>query len=192
MTTVVNLYGGPGTGKSTSAAYLVYLMKANGLNVELVREYVKDWAWEGRKFNAYDQLYFMGKQLRKESMLYGKVDAIVTDSPVMLGVYYAKRFSPPSVAEGVRAATLAYYRQAAEDGHNHVHIFLRRTKVYNPLGRYQTEQEATDIDVDLLDFMPELGVHPYFSHTDERSLRQVLERVGLLSTEELGPQALVR
>jgi pantothenate kinase len=43
-TTIINVYGGPGAGKSTSAAYLYYLLKVAGKNVELVREYVKDWA----------------------------------------------------------------------------------------------------------------------------------------------------
>ena len=86
-TTIINLYGGPGTGKSTSAAYFYYLLKAQGKNVELVREYVKDWAWEGRKISTYDQIYFLGKQVRRESMLYGKVDWIVTDSPIMMNLY---------------------------------------------------------------------------------------------------------
>lgn len=42
-------------------------------NAELVREYVKDWAWEGRKINVNDQIYFLGKQVRRETMLYGKL-----------------------------------------------------------------------------------------------------------------------
>jgi tRNA uridine 5-carbamoylmethylation protein Kti12 len=85
-TTIINLYGGPGTGKSTSAAYLYYILKAEGHNVELVREYVKDWAWEGRQISTYDQIYFLGKQVRRESLLYGKVDWIITDSPVMMNL----------------------------------------------------------------------------------------------------------
>lgn len=72
-TTIINLYGGPGAGKSTSAAFLYYLLKANGFNVELVREYVKDWAWEKRVITNYDQIYFLGKQVRRESLLYGIV-----------------------------------------------------------------------------------------------------------------------
>lgn len=146
MSVVINLYGGPGTGKSTSAAYLFYLLKKQGKNAELVREYVKDWAWEGRKISTYDQIYLLGKQVRRESMLYGKVDYIVTDSPIMLGIYYAQEYSPLSVSEGVRNMTLAYYRQAAEDGHVHHHVFLERSKPYNPLGRFQTEDQAKEID----------------------------------------------
>lgn len=145
-TTIINLYGGPGTGKSTSAAYLYYLLKKDGANVELVREYVKDWAWEKRTINTYDQIYFLGKQVRRESMLYGKVDWIVTDSPVMMNLYYAQKYCTHTLGEGVRSASLAFYRQAKEDGHHHIHVFLKRTKPYVAEGRYQTEAEAREID----------------------------------------------
>lgn len=158
MSTIINLYGGPGTGKSTSAAYLFYLLKAQGKDTELVREYVKDWAWEGRSISTYDQIYLLGKQVRRESMLYNKVDFIVTDAPIMLGIYYASRFSPLSVSEGVRAMTLAYYRQAAEDGHIHHHVFLERTKPYNQAGRYQTEDQAKNIDNGLYGMLGDLRI----------------------------------
>src|SRR5579885_3619982 len=100
-TTIINVYGGPGAGKSTSAAYLYYLLKVAGKNVELVREYVKDWAWEGRKFGAYDEIYFLGKQVRHESMLFGKVDWIVTDAPVYMTAYYASIYCSPTLAKGL-------------------------------------------------------------------------------------------
>src|ERR1041385_3278977 len=102
QTTIINLYGGPGSGKSTAAAFFYYLMKKDGLSVELVREYVKDWAYEKRGIGTYDQIYFLGKQTRRESMLYSKVDWIVTDSPVMMNLYYAQRYCPRQLAEGVR------------------------------------------------------------------------------------------
>lgn len=145
MTRIINLYGGPGTGKSTSAAYLYYRAKSEGVNVELVREYVKDWAWEGRTIGAYDQIYFMGKQVRRESLLYGKVELIVTDSPVLLGVYYAE-LAGRHIGRGVRHATEAFYDQAQHDGHRHHHVLLERSKPYNQAGRYQTDEEARIID----------------------------------------------
>jgi hypothetical protein len=178
VTQVVNLYGGPGTGKSTSAAYVYFLLKQAGKNVELVREYVKDWAWEGRAFNKYDQMYFAGKQIRKESMLYGKVDFIVTDSPVMLGIYYSARFSPPRVAAGIKSMTLAYYDQARIDNVRHHHVMLERTKGYNPSGRYQTEEEAKTIDNGVFDMLINLGVSFENWKTDEKSLTEKVHATG--------------
>lgn len=176
-TTIINLYGGPGAGKSTSAAYFYYLLKAAGKNVELVREYVKDWAWEGRKITTYDQIYFLGKQVRRESMLYGKVDWVVTDSPVMMNLYYAQKYCPTSLAEGVRSATLSFYRQGADDGHNHIHIMLKRTKPYKGEGRYQTEDEAREIDAGVKRLLDDLRVPYIESGSDEEELMKVFTKL---------------
>jgi len=145
-TNIINLYGGPSTGKSTAAAHFYHMMKKDGYNVELVREYVKDWAWESRPMSTYDQIYFLGKQVRRESMLYGKVDWIVTDSPVMMNLYYAQRYCPRQLAEGIRAATLSFYHQAEVDNHQHMHVLLKRVNPYQSEGRYQSEAEAKEID----------------------------------------------
>lgn len=41
-TLVVNLFGGPGSGKSTGAAYVFARLKMLGYNAELVTEFAKD------------------------------------------------------------------------------------------------------------------------------------------------------
>jgi ABC-type multidrug transport system ATPase subunit len=71
MTTIINLFGGPGSGKSTTAAYLYAGLKNQGVNAELIREYVKDWAYESRTVGVFDQLYFFGKQVRRETFSLG-------------------------------------------------------------------------------------------------------------------------
>lgn len=156
MTTVVNLYGGPGAGKSTLAAFAFQWLKLRGKNAELVQEYVKSWAWEGRPIGAYDQLYFLGKQIRRESLLHGKVDYIVTDAPILLGTYYASAGAPRFISEGVRAAGLGYYNQAREDGIRHEHILLRRSGPYRQEGRYQDEYAARAIDDRIVEMLESL------------------------------------
>lgn len=173
-TNIINLYGGPGSGKSTSAAYLYYVLKAQGENVELVREYVKDWAWEKRTISTYDQIYFLGKQVRRESMLYGKVNWIVTDSPVFMNLYYASRYCPPSLAEGIKAGTLSFYQQSADDGHKHFHVLLERNKPYLGEGRYQTEAEAIEIDSGVELMLKTNKVSIIHSTPDEDRLRKAL------------------
>ena len=46
---VVNLFGAPGAGKSTGAAYIFSKLKMSGINVELVTEFAKDKVWEESK-----------------------------------------------------------------------------------------------------------------------------------------------
>ena len=43
---VINLFGGPGCGKSTIAALLFGKLKQNGINCEMALEYAKDKVWE--------------------------------------------------------------------------------------------------------------------------------------------------
>lgn len=174
-TTIINVYGGPGAGKSTSAAYLYYLLKVAGENVELVREYVKDWAWEGRAFGAYDEIYFLGKQVRHESMLFGKVDYIVTDAPVYMTAYYASIYCSKTLADGVLGEAKAFYQQVAEDGHQHLHIMLNRIRPYIQEGRYQNESQAHSVDDGVAVMLNNLGIKVISANPDEESLKKTLE-----------------
>jgi hypothetical protein len=174
MTVILNLYGGPGTGKSTSASYLFYKLKTAGHNAELVRETAKDWAWEGRHIDPYAQFYLMGRQIRRESMLLGKVSHIVTDAPMMLYVYYARKYSPPALAHAVKATVDAYYRQLRVEGHEVEHVMLNRSKPYNPEGRYQTADEAKGIDVELAHLLADEGIWYLTADTNPDSLDLLL------------------
>lgn len=143
MTVVLNLLGGPSSGKSTLAAELYAKMKHKCLKVEMVREVAKEWAWEGRKIGPFDQMAILGEQIKRESSLYGKVDYIVSDSPVMLGAFYfeynhGRGFMNNMVKE--------YYYFAEEKGIKFVNIRLRRTKEYEQSGRFETLDEAIKID----------------------------------------------
>ena len=44
----VNLFGGPGIGKSTTAAGVFNLLKLHGIETELITEFAKDLVWEER------------------------------------------------------------------------------------------------------------------------------------------------
>lgn len=167
MTKIVNLYGGPGTGKSTIAAKAFALLKEGGVNAELVTEYVKQWAWEGRQPVNYDQFYFFGKQTRREYSLFGKVDVIVTDSPIAINAYYAQVYGSPQQAALFRQMLLEYQRMCAEEGHKHEHIFIERVKAYNPAGRYQTEDQAKAIDAELRTFLKQMGLSTITTPGDE-------------------------
>lgn len=147
-TLVINLYGGPGTGKSTTAAALFALLKQRGINSELATEYAKDVVWEGRDYLLSDQIYIFAKQNRKLSRLYGKVDMIVTDSPLLFSFYYSGN-------EHILALVQQEMLRSRQ-----MHVMLRRTKPYLGAGRYQTEDEARKIDAELKGMLDSLHI-PY-------------------------------
>ena len=66
-TKIINFFGGPGIGKSTQAAGLFYLMKRDGLSVELTEEFPKVLSWEGNVSGLKDQLYITANQHRNIS-----------------------------------------------------------------------------------------------------------------------------
>jgi hypothetical protein len=143
VTQVINLLGGSGLGKSTTAAALFAEMKMRGLHVELVTEYVKKWAWQGRKINPLDQPLIFGKQAHSESMLYGKADWVVTDSPLLISAFYEEFYNKKSI---ILPAVLNFLDAAKEQGVVHHNFFLSRNKPFDTRGRYETEETARDVD----------------------------------------------
>lgn len=133
---VINLFGGPGCGKSTTAAGLFYQMKHDGQRVELVTEYAKDIVWADRHRELDDQLYITGKQHHRLFHLKNKVDYCITDSPLILSLVY-NRTMPQSFHPFVIDVFHMYDNYA---------IILKRTKPYMLFGRTQTEEEARELD----------------------------------------------
>ena len=147
QTIVVNLYGGPGCGKSTGAAYIFSKLKMMGIDTEYVSEFAKDKTWENNSEVFNNQLYISGKQSFKLSRCVGKVDVIVTDSPLLLGIIYNNTQKEDDInglnnyINGLNEALLSIYAK-----YDNINIVLKRSKPYNSNGRSQTEEESKTID----------------------------------------------
>jgi len=173
----INLYGGPGSGKSTTAAWLFAALKDKGLHVELVNEYVKSWAHTGRKVSGFDQLYLLGKQIHYEDrLLKNGVDLIVTDSPIWLSPFYASLYSEVNIVKPLMEICREF-----DSCYSGMDIFLNREgRPYNPKGRYQSEDESKDIDKKLIEF---LRSNKYNSSYEPKSFKND-EREALLDWVE--------
>lgn len=137
-TKVINLFGGPGTGKSTTAAAVFAQLKSLGVDCELSSEFAKDLVWEQRYDTFKDQLYIFAKQAHRLFRLVGKVDVVITDSPLFLTCYYGKD------DKALSKFCIDYVERF-----DNANYFLVREKKYNPNGRNQTEEEAKEIDTAL-------------------------------------------
>lgn len=144
MTKVISLFGGPGCGKSTSAAYIFSLMKMAGFKCELLTEFAKSIVYQKRHHQLLDQNYIHAKQLHYLNSLVGQVDYVITDSTSILSAIYSPQDYPNTFIPFV----LDMYKR-----YNTINFFLRRTKEYQTYGRNQTLQEAIEIDNKIFNFL---------------------------------------
>ena len=136
-TIIVNLFGAPGAGKSTGAAYIFSKIKMAGVNAELVTEFAKDKVWEESKEVFNNQIYIFGKQSFKISRVMNKVDVIITDSPIILSSFYN---SDKMIQEELDALVMKTF-----NSYNNMNYFIERVKPYQEKGRFQTEAESDQI-----------------------------------------------
>lgn len=144
---VVNLFGGPGCGKSTGAAYVFARLKERGVKAELVTEFAKDLTWD-RSGGLADQAYVFGNQFHR---LYrcarAGVRVVVTDSPLLLSLVYRR----PD--EGPFGDEFAAYVRACHRYFDSLNFLITRWKPYEQTGRAETEEEARARDRVITDLL---------------------------------------
>lgn len=163
MTLIVNFYGGPGTGKSTVTAHVYALLKWAGYNCEMAREYAKDKVWEGSTDVLGDQMHIFGEQYHRLYILQDKVDIILTDSPIIMGLVYAKTTKLPYVS----------FENLVVDTHNemnNLNIVLNRIKDFEQAGRTHGLGRSIEIDHEIIDLLESNSI-PY--HTFDANMDSV-------------------
>ena len=145
----INLFGGPGVGKSITAAHVYHTVSIAGYDIQLVQEYVKSWAYEKRAISSYDQFYLFAKQLRKQDLLLkNDVALVVTDSPLHMSVCYSKKHPFPGCEH------IHYLAKYFDEQYGSLNFFLSREGMeYKQNGRYENEAEAIDIDIMILEYL---------------------------------------
>ena len=149
----INLFGGPGSGKTITAAWLFSALACDGYDIALIPEFIKTYAYrhEIPKSRSFDQLYIFASQLAlEEAPSFSDIKHIVTESPVALGCFYAKINKCPCWKHLL--AIIKDYDLV----HPSTDIFLERSGIpYLTSGRYQTEKDAINIDKELRIFLKE-------------------------------------
>lgn len=147
---VINLWGAPGSGKSTTAAGLFFLMKINKFKVELVTEYAKDLVWDRHETMFGNQISIFAEQNRRlHRLLDHGMDFVITDSPLPLPSFY----KPKSYFEHFDAMVAETFHS-----YNNINYFLERVESFEKIGRRHNETESIRIAQDLRGFMDAMGL----------------------------------
>lgn len=150
-TKIINLFGGPGIGKSTTAAKVYHELQMNGYECDLPYEFPKQIAWEDNRSQITDQLFVFAGQHRNILRSYGKVDYIILDSPILLSLVYKNLYNSdfPSLLYGNNFDSMALdvFR-----GYENINFNIERVseKEYFDGGRFQTLTESMKIDNEVI------------------------------------------
>ena len=147
---VVNLFGGPGSGKSTAAAGIFHALKVRGINAELVTEYAKDLTWEERHHALANQPLILGKQFHRLWRIHKKINVAITDSPIFLGIIYNQEkleHLPPLIME-------------LHDMFKSINYFIKRPgdDEFSNVGRNHNLDESMQIDGEIREYLYKYGV----------------------------------
>ena len=136
MKILIELYSGPGAGKSTTAAGLYYLMKCRGYDAEMVREFAKEKAWNGTLADVTDNEIIYSEQTRRELDMVDGPDVVITDSPIRMSQVYG---TPEDVVKEHEAEMRAA-------GFNYIRLFVNRPEEFSNSGRIHNKEQSIEID----------------------------------------------
>ena len=165
------------THNSTTCAGLFYHLKMLGYNCEMNREYIKEWLWEDRKVREGDQTYFFSKQARKERNYIGNnLDFIITDSPLVLTHFYGLKYDKMEQRSNTSKVMLQHHHDFCKDkGYKVDHFLIKRAKAYTESGRYQTESDAKQYDIEITQMMNDFGIGYNEVQGDENCVKSIMD-----------------
>lgn len=156
MALVINFIGGPGCGKSVTAARLFVDLKTRtkGLKIEYLQEYVKPLVWKIQSGDphfteAADEALNNQRQIANEIyqilkiMSKSNLDIIITDGTIFHGMYYNK-VNQGNTSDPVK--TEKFILEKFKEFKNYNILVKRNNLEYEQEGRQQNYQEAQEVD----------------------------------------------
>ena len=146
MSKLVNLFGGPGIGKSSIANGITYKLKKKHISCNNPYEFPKKLAWDHNIPAISDQLYVFANQHRGIAECYGKVDYIVIDSPILFSTiyhrYYTKGYPAEMYGKVFHDMVIDLHRR-----YGSINILLERgVTIHNDDERFQNYKQSVEID----------------------------------------------
>ena len=136
-TLVINIIGGPCSGKSTVAAELFARLKKMGVHTELAPEYIKDRIYEENLTMPLNQIAVFAMEHYGINTKIGKVDCIVHDGSFINNIIYKPEDNPE-----FDAFIVAEYRKF-----NNLDFFVKRGNIeFEDYGRIHNQKQSKELD----------------------------------------------
>jgi adenylate kinase family enzyme len=182
MTKIINLFCGPGGGKSSIAAGLTYKLKKKHISCDNPYEFPKLLAWDNNGEAVKDQLYVLANQHRGITKSWGKVDYIILDSPIFLSLiyknYYDGNDSYPQKLYGnsFDSMVLDIFNQ-----YDNINILLERNNdgEHNEKERYQTLDMSKNLDLVIEEKLNYYNIPYHKIKVGDNTLNDILEYLSI-------------
>lgn len=177
----INLFGGPGSGKSITAMNVRVQLGFKGYDIELVEEVIKDWTYIPRIPKSCDSAYLLLCQIQKEDIrLRAGVDLIVSGSPVLLQYFYGWYHKTP-LQVSMKLAALEF-----EKIYLSLNIVVNREdRFYNETGRYEKLEEAKLIDEKVKEIMQinNIAYKEFSCLEQENIINYIISQIGKMDEQ---------
>jgi len=178
MSKLINLFGGPGIGKSSISAGITYKLKKNHISCNNPYEFPKRLAWDHNIPAIKDQLYVFANQHRGIAECYNKVDYIIIDSPIMFSLIYHSYYTEGYPAEFYGDS----FKQMIVDLHkkyDNINILLERGEtIHNGDERFQDFEQSIKIDNLCKKILNEHEIPYHTIKVDNNSVKKIMKLLG--------------
>ena len=178
MTKIINLFGGPGIGKSSIAAGLTYKLKKQHITCDNPYEFPKLLAWDENHSAIRDQLFVLANQHRGIVKSYGKVDYIILDSPILLSLTYksfykSNEYPATLYGESFDNMVLDIYNR-----YDNINIVLKRSEgKHNNSERYQNLEESIELDTVIENSLKNNDLPYHTVNVDGKTVKNILKLI---------------
>lgn len=169
-TIIVNLFAGPGAGKTTCAWEIASELKKRNIQTEYVPEYAKELVWDDNRElldgSLKNQKKLFQEQNHRLARLIGKVDVVVTDAPILLNQVYLKE------------PDAAFQKEVLDafHGYHNFNLFVKRGDYYEQSGRLHTLEESKKKDQEVKALLDSNHIYygTYFHSTIEKCVDNIV------------------
>ena len=135
---VINFFGAPGAGKTTMALYVTHMLNKSQIDAQVSLEFVKEYIHSGSEhLLAYQNFIFAQQERQLRILLDSKeVEFAITDSPLLLSVFYAPENYP------------YYFKDLVFDifhSYENINYFVKRNHPYSYRVRVHDEEKSNII-----------------------------------------------